>query len=103
MRSVDSSFYKSKEWERCRALYLQKVNHLCERCFADGRIKPARFVHHKIYMNEHTVKDPNLALGFDNLEALCYDCHNAEHFGDKKKIKRWEFVDGELQTAPLGS
>ena len=27
-------------------------------------------------MNVH---DPSVALSFDNLEALCIDCHNAEH------------------------
>lgn len=98
MRSIDEKFYKSKEWKRCRELYLSSVNHICERCAKDGKIKPARFVHHKIYMNERTVRDPRLALGFDNLEALCYDCHNAEHFGDKKKIVRWRFEDGEIST-----
>lgn len=96
MRSIERSFYKSKTWERTRGLYLQKVNGLCERCLADGRVKAARFVHHKIYLTEANYKDPNISLSFDNLEALCHDCHNAEHFGDKKKIKRWEFVDGEL-------
>ena len=25
--------------------------------------------------------DPNIALNPDNLEALCLDCHNREHFG----------------------
>jgi len=25
------------------------------------------------------VHDPSVALSFDNLEALCIDCHNAEH------------------------
>ena len=28
---------------------------------------------------EMPTHDPNIALGFDNLEALCIDCHNAEH------------------------
>lgn len=101
MRSIERSFYKSKAWERTRELYLKKVNHLCERCLENGLVVPARIVHHKIYLTEANYRDPNVSLSFENLEALCQDCHNSEHFGDKKKIKRWEFVDGELQTAPM--
>ena len=46
----------------------------CERCG-----KPAQICHHKKYLDDVNVHDPSVALSFDNLEALCIDCHNAEH------------------------
>ena len=97
MRSVDSRFYKTRQWESCRAEYLKKVNHLCERCLADGKLVPAKFVHHKIWLNEANIHDPSITLNFENLEALCQDCHNSEHFGEKKE-NRWRFEDGKLVT-----
>ena len=49
-------------------------HYICERCG-----KPAQICHHKTYLNGTNVHDPAIALSFDNLEALCMDCHNAEH------------------------
>ena len=92
MRSVDEKFYKTKAWKDCRATYLAEHS-LCERCLAKGLIVPARFVHHKVYLTEDNVKDPSISLNHANLEALCHDCHNQEHFADKVE-KRWNF-DGE--------
>ena len=97
MRSVDESFYKSRAWKECRAAYIKKVNGVCERCKAEGRIVPGKFVHHKIYMDAKTISDPSLSLSFDNLECLCADHHNREHFGEKKTV-RWKFEGGELVT-----
>ena len=36
--------------------------------------------HHKKHLNSHNIGDPAVALNQDNLEALCKDCHNKEHF-----------------------
>ena len=96
MRSIDNDFYRSTEWERCRTAYLQKVGYFCERCKARGIYEPARIVHHKTYLNEANYKDPSISLNFDNLEALCQDCHNKEHFGDSTP-RRYELSpDGKL-------
>lgn len=69
------AFYRSREWRRVRAAYLESVNRICERC---GR--PAVIVHHKRYLDAANVHDPAVSLSFDNLEALCRECHNREHF-----------------------
>lgn len=84
-RSIDKTFYNSKRWKDCRDAYLASKNHLCERCKAKGLYEPARVVHHKIYLTKENVNDPSISLNFDNLEALCQDCHNNEHFGDHDK------------------
>lgn len=96
MRSIDNDFYRSTEWERCREAYLQKVNHFCERCKAKGIYEPARVVHHKIYLTKENYRDPAIAFGFDNLEALCQDCHNKEHFADEAERRYQIGKNGEL-------
>lgn len=81
MRSVDKSFYNSKQWLDVRDSYLKSVGYLCEECKKEGRITPAQHVHHKIHLNKRNVHDPNIALSFTNLEAVCIDCHNRLHSG----------------------
>lgn len=67
------SFYVSAEWKRCRAAFL-RMHPLCERCGM-----PARQVHHKVRLTPANMNDPDVALNWDNLEALCDDCHQKEH------------------------
>ena len=81
MREFAKHFYHSKAWKDCRASYIMKVHGLCERCAAGGKI-----VHHKVYLSEQNIHDPNITLCHDNLELLCQDCHNREHFGGKVAI-----------------
>ena len=85
------AFYHSKAWLNCRAEYLSSVGGLCERCEAKGIIRPARFVHHKEYISLDNIQNPEILLSFDNLEALCFDCHNLEHFKNMKRYKVDEF------------
>lgn len=73
------AFYVSEEWRRCREGYLRKVGGLCERCAAKGMIVPAEEVHHKVRLTPENIRDPRVALNWDNLEALCLECHKQEH------------------------
>jgi len=41
----------------------------------------ARIVHHRQHITPQNIHDPSITLGWANLEALCIDCHNAEHMG----------------------
>lgn len=70
----NSPFYKSKAWKRASAAYMASKNYICERCG-----KPAQICHHRKWLDGSNVNDPSIALSFDNLEALCIECHNAEH------------------------
>ena len=92
-RAISKDFYKSKAWIQCRNLYRKQSGGYCERCIKQGLYVPGEHVHHKVYMNEETLRDPALAFGFDNLELLCHACHDKEH---KRKQKRWKYVDGVL-------
>lgn len=49
-------------------------------------------VHHKVYIDAKNIWNTDVTLSFDNLELLCIDCHNKEHF------ERNDFTDeGELK------
>ena len=93
------AFYHSRAWQRCRSEYLASVGGLCERCEAKGIIRPAYIVHHKEYISIANITDPSVLLSFDNLEALCQSCHNAEHIGNRKRYKVDEFGRVEVVTA----
>ena len=76
------AFYKTKQWKNCRAAYMASVGGLCERCYRNGLIVPGTMVHHKIHLTPDNIKDPMIALNWNNLELLCRDCHNDEHIAD---------------------
>ena len=80
------AFYKTKAWQNCRAGYMAKVGGLCEECKKKGLIVPAEIVHHKIPLNAELINDPETALNFDRLEALCRFCHAQKH---EKAPKRY--------------
>ena len=74
-----AGFYASQLWIKTRRNYVQSVGGLCERCFANGIIRPADVVHHKIPLTNENIRDPKVSLSWDNLEALCTDCHALMH------------------------
>ena len=98
MKPWAESFYASKLWEETRTAYLAHVHGLCERCLKDGAAVPAKIVHHKVYLTPRNINDPNITLCFDNLEALCQDCHNREHHR-KERVRRYR-VDAAGRVIP---
>jgi len=47
---------------------------------------PAEIVHHKIELTPDNIDNPKITLGFDNLEAVCRECHSSIHgLGNNKK------------------
>jgi hypothetical protein len=74
-------FYASGAWERCRLAFLQSKFFICEKCGGAATI-----AHHKEYLTPGNINDPDVTLNWDNLEALCQDCHNAEHHGSKEGV-----------------
>lgn len=93
MKDYARSFYKSTAWKECRAAYIKSVGGLCERCLADGKIVPGYIVHHKCYLTPDNIQDPGISLNWDNLEFLCVEHHNQEHFKDeyRKRYKLDEY------------
>lgn len=79
-RSVDPKFYKSSEWKKTRNAYLQAFP-LCENCLlkSPAEYNPSKYVHHIVELNADNVNDPTIALSFNNLKALCFNCHEEMH------------------------
>lgn len=94
-KTIQEEFYRRKQWQECRNAYMHKVNGICERCYAKGHLRPADIVHHKIHLTPENYRDPSISLNFENLEALCFECHNREHF-KKEPRRRWRYENGVL-------
>lgn len=93
-------FYGSTAWKHCRDTYMRSKRGLCEKCLAEGIITPATRVHHKTHLTPENVHDPNIALCFDNLEALCEKHHAAEHADlYTHREKRWRVNGAGMVTA----
>ncbi len=69
-----NGFYQSKEWEKCRAGFMQSKNYICEICGS-----PATICHHKTHLTPANINDPQIALNWENLQAVCQECHNKIH------------------------
>lgn len=74
-----AGFYRSKAWQQCRNTYMESVKGLCEECLAKGIFKPAEIVHHKMEITPDNIDDPKVTLNWDNLEAVCRECHAEKH------------------------
>ena len=68
------AFYDSAAWRKCSKAFLESKMYICERCG-----QPATAAHHKIYLTPENIQNSRIALSWDNLEALCAECHNKEH------------------------
>lgn len=83
-------FYNSDAWRACREAFLQSKGYLCERCSTPDDPVAAKIAHHKTYLTKVNINDPYITLSWDNLEALCQDCHNKEHHRAERR-KRYAF------------
>ena len=99
MQTWAEKLYASPAWKHCRESYLQSVSYLCEKCTTAENPNVAKIVHHKVYLTEENINDPEIALAWDNLQAVCQDCHNREHHAVNDK--RYIFgPDGGLVYVP---
>lgn len=96
MKPWAESFYNSEAWRQCRETFLESKGGLCERCSTPDNPVLAKIAHHKTYLTAQNINDPYISLSWDNLEALCQDCHNKEHHRSKAKIKYKFGEDGEI-------
>ena len=90
------NFYNSKAWKQNRVAYAISQHCICERCgrpvYVSGineslpKKKRLRYiVHHKIHLNEENMNDDSIAFDWNNLELLCIECHNREHYEQPTK------------------
>lgn len=74
--------YKTKRWERKRAVILRRDEYLCQECKRYGKSKEADTVHHINSVEER----PDLAWVNINLLSLCGPCHNRMHDRDTGQL-----------------
>lgn len=80
-----TKFYNSPDWKiRLAPKYMADKGYKCEVC---GAI--ASEVHHKIPIK--TDEGWERRLDYNNLKALCLDCHNNEHNRFKRNIRRRKY------------
>ena len=77
-------FYKSKQWDAFRKLIIVQNTDKdgfihCSECGKPILRKYDLIIHHKIELNEANVNDANVALNPDNVEVICFRCHNKVH------------------------
>lgn len=94
-REFARKFYSSKQWQECRNEYMRERHYLCENCLRKGIYAPARYVHHIIELDPTNIENPEVALGFDNLEAVCRACHDEYH----DNHGRWATVNQKKREA----
>lgn len=58
--------------------------------------EPAKIVHHKRWLNRDNINDTDITLNWDNLEALCQDCHNKEHHKSAPRLRYRFDADGGI-------
>ena len=98
-RDFAKAFYKSGAWLRNRKLYMQQPVDtpfgivppgMCERCYANGELTPAKVVHHITHLSPENIDDPHVTLSFDNFQRLCQDCHAIVHSGHEPTRARFD-------------
>ncbi len=92
MKDFARAFYRSASWQKCRESFLASKMWLCERCKAQA----ATIAHHKIYLTPANINDPTITLNWNNLEALCQDCHNREHSDKMRRGPYRVAADGSI-------
>lgn len=76
--------YKSKRWQKLRKQKLI-LDPFCERCLKKNIYSATYFIHHKEYVTDKNYIDDSIFYNIDNLESLCKQCHNKEHFANKQE------------------
>ena len=76
-------FYKSKEWRRMSHHWLM-LNPLCEDCKKRGIVRKGDVVDHIVELRDNFEK----RLDENNLQTLCYSCHNKKTKREKAKREK---------------
>lgn len=80
-RSWQHKFYTSREWIETRNAFRESKRFICDSC--NKLIKGKSVVHHVKEITPGNKDDWNITLNPNNLELLCFNCHNELHFGEK--------------------
>lgn len=79
-----SAFYHSAQWCAVRDIVMQRDGYQCQRCKANGLVRPAEEVHHIYPLRLRW----NKRLDVNNLVSLCHHCHMEVERGDPGEWKK---------------
>lgn len=84
--------YMRKRWRDVRKEALRRDQYTCQSCGAR-----AEEVHHLIPITPETVADDKIVYGLDNLQSLCFRCHQMETRGSTETADGFVFDEnGQL-------
>lgn len=88
------SFYVKSIWKNKRIEIIKRDHCECQSCKRKGIIKVVKvkakkkseraYVHHIKHLKDY----PELALENNNLETLCFDCHEQEHIEERHYFEK---------------
>lgn len=85
MRELRQKAYQDRRWRKERDLFLHE-HPVCEKCLEKGKVVPATDIHHKVSPFKNGEINWTLMLDYDNLMALCKECHGNEHASQQGHI-----------------
>jgi 5-methylcytosine-specific restriction enzyme A len=94
-REFSRKFYDSADWRKTRAAYVKSVSGLCEICTEEGKVVPGKVLHHKTELNPYNINDPDITLGWDNLQYVCQTHHNKIHHEKYSPVRSDVMFDSE--------
>lgn len=90
-----NSFYQSKAWRKIRTAFFAAKNGLCEHCAKKGVVRPGKEVHHIVPIEKNWER----RFDWENLELLCYECHQGKEHGRESALQKfndfWEGLNAE--------
>ena len=91
MKQFAEIFYKSTTWQNCREAVMRQAQGLCQDCLKEGKVVPAKEVHHIIPITARNIHDPRITLNGENLVALCRECHRKRHGARQRRYEVDEY------------
>lgn len=87
--------YMRKRWRDTRKHALRRDQYTCQSCGAR-----AEEVHHIIELTPDNIHDDHVVYGLDNLQSLCFRCHQLETRGGTDTVDGFVF-DDQGQLVPV--
>lgn len=87
--AVLKSFYASEEWINLRLTLINERGNVCSHCKEIIARSKDLIGHHRVELTPENVHDVMISLNPDNIDLVCFDCHNKMHnrFGYKAERK----------------
>lgn len=91
MRKLRQDAYQNTAWRKMRDTFLHE-HPICEECLKKGKVTPATDVHHIRSPFSKGEVNYTLLMDYDNLMALCKECHGNIHAKQQGHISPEEIL-----------